>query len=163
MIKKFDLIDITEIDASTYYHLIRNKENKLFSLIMNEIYDTLCEFPSIRIIQRDNHISFNKLYSCDFENKYKKCYESYILKIVQINNVEIFTSQKMLNKFFMNYHDYADVFDKLKMNMLFSHRFYNHKLKFAEDVDKNALFKNQIYSLSDHKFEQIKKYLNEHL
>ena len=38
-IQKFDLIDIVEIDVLTYYHLIRNKENKLFSLIINEIYD----------------------------------------------------------------------------------------------------------------------------
>ena len=40
-IQKFDLIDIAEIDVSAYYHLIRNKENKFFSLIMNEICDTL--------------------------------------------------------------------------------------------------------------------------
>ena len=43
------------------------------------------------------------------------------------------------------------------------YRYYNHKLKFVEKVNKNALFKNRIYLLSDHKFEQIKKYLNEHL
>ena len=47
MIKKSDLIDIIKIDASTYYHLIRNKENKLFSLIMNEIYDIFNEFFEI--------------------------------------------------------------------------------------------------------------------
>ena len=41
MIKKLDFIDIIEIDISIYYHLIRNKENKLFSLTMNEIYDIL--------------------------------------------------------------------------------------------------------------------------
>ena len=63
----------------------------------------------------------------------------------------------------MNYHNYADVFDKSQTNILFSHRFYNHKLKFAEKANKNALSKNRIYSLSDHKLEQIKKYLNEHL
>ena len=39
MIKKFDFIDITKIDISIYYHLTRKKENKLFSLTMNEIYD----------------------------------------------------------------------------------------------------------------------------
>ena len=39
IIKKFDFIDIIEIDVSIYYHLIRNKKNKLFSLIMNEIYN----------------------------------------------------------------------------------------------------------------------------
>ena len=39
-IQKPDLIDIAEIDASTYYHLVRNKENKFFSLTINEICDT---------------------------------------------------------------------------------------------------------------------------
>ena len=153
MIKKFDFIDIVEIDVSIYYHLVRNKENKLFSLIMNEIYNTLCESPSAKTVQRNNRISFNKSYSCDFESKYKKCYESYTLKVIQINNAEILISQKMLNKLFINYYDYANVFDKSKTNILFSHRFYDHKLKFAENVNKNALFKNRIYSLSDHKFK----------
>ena len=82
MIKKLDFIDIIEIDASTYYHLIRNKKNKLFSLIMNKIYDISCKLSSIRTIQRNNHISFNKSYSYGFESKYKKCYESYTSKIV---------------------------------------------------------------------------------
>ena len=38
-IQKSDLIDIAEIGAFAYYHLIRNKKNKLFSLTMNKIYD----------------------------------------------------------------------------------------------------------------------------
>ena len=41
MIKKPDFIDIIKIDISTYYHLTRNKKNKLFSLIINKIYDIL--------------------------------------------------------------------------------------------------------------------------
>ena len=82
MIKKFNFIDIVEIDASTYYHLIRNKKNKLFSLTMNKIYDTRCKPFSTKTIQRDNRISLNKSYLCDFESKYKKCYESYTSKIV---------------------------------------------------------------------------------
>ena len=69
----------------------------------------------------------------------------------------------MFNNFFINYYDYADVFDKSQTNILFSHRFYNYKLKFVKRANKNALFKNRIYLLSSHKFEQIKKYLNEHL
>ena len=59
----------------------------------------------------------------------------------------------MLNKLFINYYDYINVFNKSKTNMLFSHRFYDYKLKFAENVDKNALFKNRIYLLSGYKFE----------
>ena len=36
-------------------------------------------------------------------------------------------------------------------------------MKFAEGANKNTLFKNRIYLISDYKFEQIKKYLNEYL
>ena len=69
----------------------------------------------------------------------------------------------MLNKLFINYHNYANVFDRSQANILSSHRFYDHKLKFAKRVNKNIFFKNRIYSILNHKFEQIKKYLNEHL
>ena len=40
MIKKSDLIDIIEINVLIYYYLIRNKENQLFFLTINKIYDT---------------------------------------------------------------------------------------------------------------------------
>ena len=69
----------------------------------------------------------------------------------------------MLNKLFINYYNYINVFDKLKANVLSSYRFYDYKLKFVKEVNKNALSKNRIYLLLNHKFEQIKKYLNEHL
>ena len=42
-IQKLDLIDIIEINVLIYYHLVRNKENKFFSLTMNEICDTFIQ------------------------------------------------------------------------------------------------------------------------
>ena len=36
-------------------------------------------------------------------------------------------------------------------------------MKFVEKVNKNALLKNRVYSILNHKFEQIKKYSNEYL
>ena len=69
----------------------------------------------------------------------------------------------MLSKLFINYYDYANVFDRSQANILSLYRFYDHKLKFAERADKNILSKNRIYSISDHKLEQVKKYLNEYL
>ena len=164
MIQKSDLLNIVEIDVSIYYYLIRSKENKLFSLIINKIYDTLIKsleiLPSMK---RDNHISINDSYLCNSRIKYKKCYESYIFKNSQINNIKILISQKMLSKFSIDYHNYANVFDRSQTNILPSHRFYNHKLKFVEETNKNTLFKSRIYSILKHKLEQVKKYLNEHL
>ena len=164
MIQKLNLLNIAEIDISTYYYLARSKENKLFSLTMNEIYDTLIEFSEILpLMKRDSRISINDSYSCNFRIKYKKCYESYISKNSQINNIEILTSQKVLSKLPIDYYDYINVFDRSQADILPSHRFYDHKLEFAEGADKDALFKSRIYSISKHKLEQIKKYLNEHL
>ena len=89
-IKKFDFIDIAKIDALAYYYLIRNKENKLFSLIINEIYDDFIKsFDVISQIKRDHRILINKPYLCDFEIKYKKCYKFYISKNTYINNIKI--------------------------------------------------------------------------
>ena len=50
MIRKFDFIDIAKINVSIYYYLIRNKENKLFSLTINEIYDTFYKSPSLKTL-----------------------------------------------------------------------------------------------------------------
>ena len=77
-IQKFNLIDIAEINAFAYYHLIKNKKNKLFSLIINKIYDIFIQSFEIELYKkRDNRISINKLCSCGSAIKYKKCYEFY--------------------------------------------------------------------------------------
>ena len=69
----------------------------------------------------------------------------------------------MLSKFSIDYYNYVNVFDKSQTNILPSHRFYDYKLKFVKGADKDALLKSRIYSISRHKLEQVKKYLNEHL
>ena len=164
MIQKLNLLDIVKIDALIYYHLARSKENRLFSLIINEIYDTFIEsFETLSPMKRDNRISINNSCLYNFRIKYKKCCEFYISKNSQINNIEILISQKVLSKLSIDYYNYADVFDRSQTNILFLYRLYNHKLKFVEKINKNALLKSRIYSISKHKFEQVKKYLNEYL
>ena len=113
MIQRFNFLNIIEIGVSTYYYLIRDKKNKLFSLTMNKIYDTFIEsFEILPSMKRDSRISINDLYLCNFKIKYKKCYESYIFKNPQINNINILISQKVLSKLSIDYHNYINVFDK---------------------------------------------------
>ena len=93
MIQKFDLLNIVEIDASIYYHLIRNKKNKLFSLTMNKIYDIFIKSLEIlSSVKRDSRILVNDSYLYNSRIKYKKCCESYIFKNSQINNIKILIS-----------------------------------------------------------------------
>ena len=81
MFQKSNLLNIIEINVLIYYYLIRSKENKLFSLTMNKIYDTLIESLEIlSSMKRDNRISINNSYLCNSRIKYKKCYKSYIFK-----------------------------------------------------------------------------------
>ena len=61
MIKKFDFIDIIKINVSIYYYLTRNKKNKLFSLIINKIYDILINFS--RLYYNCNEIIVYRLIS----------------------------------------------------------------------------------------------------
>ena len=56
-----DFIDIIEINIFIYYYLTRNKENKLFFLIINEIYNKFAESPDITLqIKKNIRISINK-------------------------------------------------------------------------------------------------------
>ena len=114
MIQKLNLLNIIEINALIYYYLTRNKKNKLFSLIINEIYDIFINsFEVLSPIKRNNRISVNDSCLCNFEIKYKKCYKSYIFKNSQINNIKILISQKVLNKLSIDYYNYINVFNKL--------------------------------------------------
>ena len=47
IIKKLNFINIIKIDVLIYYYLIRNKENKFFSLIINKFYDIFNKFFEI--------------------------------------------------------------------------------------------------------------------
>ena len=81
---------------------------------MNKIYDIIIKsFEVLSSIKRNNRILVNNLCLCDFKIKYKKCYEFYISKNTQINNIKILISRKLLNKLSIDYYDYINVFDKL--------------------------------------------------
>ena len=114
MIQKSNLLNIVEINALLYYYLIRNKENKLFSLIINKIYNTFIKsFEVLSSIKRNNRVSINDLYLYNFEIKYKKYCEFYTFKNSQINNIKILISQKVLSKLSIDYYNYINVFDRL--------------------------------------------------
>ena len=65
---------------------------------------------------------------------------------------------KRISKYF---HDLFEIFNFQKINKLFSHRFYDHKIELLSDA--SSLFRNRIYSLSLHKLQKLKKYLKNNL
>ena len=148
-------INILKIEAIVYYKLARDKNNKLFSLIIAETdkaYLTSISSHSSRIL-------VNKLYSYKFEIKYKKCCEfnisvnSETSHSIRINSVETLIYNEILIKLLIEYYNYADVFDRIKANKLSSHRSYNYKLEFIDNYNKIELSKSRIYSIFDYKLK----------
>ena len=147
-------INILEIEAIVYYKLTRNKNNKLFSLIIAETSKTYLT----SIASHNSYILVNKLYSYKSKIKYKKCYESntYIINnnesnisinsgasyTIRINSAKTFIRDEILVKLLIEYYNYIDVFDRIKANELLSYRLYNYKLEFIEDYNKIGLLKS---------------------
>ena len=150
-------INILEIEVIVYYRLTRDKNNKLFSLIINE--NNIASLTSET--SRNSHILVNKLYFYESKRKYKKCYKSNTS--IYINKTKILTHEEILAKLFSKYYNYINVFDRRKTNELLSYRIYDYKLEFTKKYNKIELSKSQIYLIFDYKLKQVKKYLDEHL
>ena len=146
-LSKDENINILEIDVVAYYRLARDKNNKLFSLIINK--NNIASFTSESF--RDSYILVNKLYFYKSKWKYKKCYESNIF--IYINKIEILIYEELLVKLLSKYYNYIDVFNRIKANKLLSYRIYNYKLKFTKNRNKIELLKSRIYSIFNYKLE----------
>ena len=146
-------INILKVEAVAYYKLARNKNNKLFSLIINENnIATLTSRPSHNL-----YILVNKLYLYRSKRKYKKCYESNTLdssnNSIRINNTKSLIYKKILVKLFSKYYNFINVFDRTKTNKLSLYRIYDYKLEFIEDYNKIDLSKSRIYLISGYKLK----------
>ena len=154
LLSKNKEIDILKVEAIVYYKLTRNKNNKLFSLIIaktNKAY--LTSRPS-----HNSYILVNKLYLYRFEIKYKRCCESNISIInknksyisiksktnysIRINSVKTLIYNEILAKLSIEYYNFIDVFDRTKADELLFYRLYNYKLEFINNYNKIELLKS---------------------
>jgi hypothetical protein len=69
------------------------------------------------------------------------------------------TMIKSSQKIFEKYKDFADVFDKMKINELSKHNFQNHEINTKNKISSFEL----IYNLFVIEFEVFKKYFDEFL
>ena len=154
LLSKNKEIDILKVEAIVYYKLIRDKNNKLFSLIITRINKAYLTSRS----SRNSYMLVNKLYFYRFEIKYKRCCESNISIInkneshisvksetnylIRINSAKTLIRNEILVKLFIEYYNFIDVFDRIKADELSPHRLYNYKLKFINNYNKIELSKS---------------------
>ena len=128
---------------STIQSLVEFKEKekrvKTFSLIMKKL-DEIIDNVKENLTQ----VEF------DFDIDFKK-----ILKIMKA------IVEELKRKVFDFLKRFEIVLNFKKIDKLFFHRFYDHKIELIEN--STQLFRNRVYSLSSKKFEIFQKYLHENL
>ena len=62
----------------------------------------------------------------------------------------------MLIRLLIEYYNYANVFNKVKVDKLLLYRFYNYKMKFIKGVNKNILSKSKIYFILNYKLNKLR-------
>ncbi len=74
--------------------------------------------------------------------------------------ISVMSLNELKKKLSIVYHDFLNVFDKEKTTQLFLHWSYDHKIE-LEDESQSS--KSQLYLMSNHKLQKIKKYLEKNL
>ncbi len=127
------------------------------------------------MIQSINVASFKTLLNDSKKNKI----EVFVLFMMNINRKIAYNTQCNLNalnissidettqnlkdikaKLFLKYHEFLNIFDRVQLNKLLSHRFYDHKIKLTSDSTSSCCRAYQMFSV---KLLKVKKYLNENL
>ena len=172
-----DFLDIHEISADAFFLNAKNKANKLFYLIMNEIntpLPLLRPYSGLKVGRNNRYLSRSNF-------KYKKYYRSNsstlqtvdisainslsssVSNLVNINETDTLTLEEIKKRLPEDYHDYINVFDRTKADNLPPHRPYDYKLEFIDNIDKSRLPRSRIYLILGYKLKQVKKYLDEYL
>jgi len=74
--------------------------------------------------------------------------------------ISVMSLEKLKKKLSIVYHDFLNVFNREKTTQLSLHRSYDHKIE-LEDESQSS--RSQLYFMSSHKLQKIKKYLEENL
>ncbi len=84
------------------------------------------------------------------------------LNVLNVSSINEMTQnlKDIKAKLSLKYHEFLDVFDRVQLNKLLSHCFYDHKI---ELINNSMLSCCQVYQMFSVKLLKVKKYLNENL
>ncbi len=74
--------------------------------------------------------------------------------------ISVMSLDELNKKLSIVYHDFLNIFDKEKATQLLLHQSYDHKIELEEE---SQFSRSWLYSMSSHKLQKIKEYLEENL
>ena len=136
-----------DLDQSQFFQSTEVK--KIINIVMIEVavYQTLVKNKKIKIFS----LIISEI------NKALSSVEDF----AELNEMtSVMSLNKLKKKLSIVYHNFLNVFDKKKITQLSSHQSYDHKIELE---DENQSSRSQLYLMSSHKLQKIKKYLEENL
>jgi len=139
----------TQVDLDQLRLFQSTEKKKLVNIVMIEVavYRTLVKNKKIKIF----FLIISEI------NKALSSAEDF----AKLNEmISVMSLNELKKKLLIIYHDFLNVFDREKATQLLLHRSYNHKIELEGE---NQSSRSQLYLMSSHKLQKIKKYLEENL
>ena len=170
--------DIVELRARYFDRVSRFKNFEMFNLILNEIDIFLnliksCSsqfFVTIsRLYQEEESFSSHvniKINNYDRDHilvSRQMKQELHLIVVITQKELELYRQSKNIDSITIlssRYHEYLNVFFKKEVNILSSHRVYDHVIHLKEDAQ---LLVFALYDMSHNEAQELRRYLNENL
>jgi len=139
----------TQVDFNQYEFIQSLKKKEFVNIVMIEV-------AAYRTLVKKNDVKIFTLIISEINKMLSSIKDSAKLNEM----ISVMSLKKLKKKLLIVYHDFLNVFDREKTIQLFSHRSYDHKIE-LEDESQSS--RSQLYFMSSHKLQKIKKYLEENL
>ncbi len=139
----------TQVDSDQLHFFQSIEKKRLVNIVMIEFaaYQTLVKNKKIKIF----FLIISEI------NKALSSIEDF----AKLNEmIFVMSLDELKKKLSIIYHNFLNVFDKEKTTQLFLHWSYDHKIELEEE---SQFSRSQLYSMSSHKLQKIKEYLEENL
>jgi len=139
----------TQVDLNQHELIQSLKKKELVNIVMIKVaaYQTLVKKKNVKIFTLIIS-EINKMLSS-------------IKDSAKLNEmISVMSLKKLKKKLLIVYHDFLNIFDREKTTQLLLHWSYDHKIE-LEDESQSS--RSQLYLMSNHKLQKIKKYLKENL
>jgi len=127
--------------------LIQSIDAALFKTLLNQLKKNQTEVFALFMTDIDREIAYNT--QCN-------------LNVLNVSSIDEMTQnlKDIKVKLSSKYHEFLNVFNRVQLNKLLSHHFYDHKIKLINDSTLSCCWAYQMFSV---KLLKVKKYLNENL
>ena len=171
-------LDIIELRARCFDRVSCFKNSEMFNLILNEI-DIFLNF--IKLCSSQFSIAISKLYQEEKSlsshvnikiNSYDRNHilvsrqmkqELYLIVVITQEEFELYRQSKKIDSItilFSRYHEYLNVFFKKEVDILFSHRVYDHVIYLKKNVQFLVFV---LYDMSHNEAQELHRYLDKNL